>query len=83
MSAGDAVGSDSAATGGRAGGEHAGHPRRVCVYGVSTVVLIGFTCPAITAATIILRALDRVRGRALGWLGPWRVRGIGGKSSEV
>ena len=36
----------------------------------STVVLIGFTCPAITVATVILRALDRVRGRALGWLGP-------------
>ena len=33
------------------------------------VVLICFTCPAITVATVILRALDRVRGRALGWLG--------------
>ena len=31
------------------------------VYGCSTVVLIGFTCPAITVATVILRALDRVR----------------------
>ena len=29
-----------------------------------------FTCPAITVATVILWALDRVRGRALGWLGP-------------
>ena len=38
--------------------------------GYSTVVLIGFTCPAITVATVILWALDRVRGRALGWLGP-------------
>ena len=27
----------------------------------TTVVLIGFTCPAITVATVILRALDRVR----------------------
>ena len=36
------------------------------------VVLICFTCPAITVRTVILRALDRVRGgsgRALGWLG--------------
>ena len=33
-------------------------------------VLIGFTCPAITVATVILWALDRVRGRALGWLDP-------------
>jgi len=29
-----------------------------------------FTCPAITVATVILRALDRIRGRALDWLGP-------------
>ena len=38
------------------------------VYGCSTytVVLICFTCPAITVATVILRALDRVRERALG-----------------
>ena len=35
----------------------------------STVVLICFTCPAITVATVILRALDRVRGRLLGLLG--------------
>ena len=37
-------------------------------YGCSTVVLIGFTCPAITVATVILRALDRVRavGGAVG-----------------
>jgi len=27
----------------------------------STVVLIGFTCPAITVVTVILRALVRVR----------------------
>ena len=40
------------------------------MHGCSTVVLICFTCPAITVATVILRALDRVRGRALGWLGP-------------
>ena len=31
---------------------------------------ICITCPAITVGTVILRALDRVRGRALGWLGP-------------
>ena len=35
-------------------------------YGCSTVVLIGFTCPAMTVVTVILRALDRVRERALG-----------------
>ena len=35
-------------------------------YGCSTVVLICFTCPAITVATVILRALERVRERALG-----------------
>ena len=35
-------------------------------YGCSTVVLIGFTCPAITVVTVILRALVRVRERALG-----------------
>ena len=29
-----------------------------------------FTCPAMTVVTVILWALDRVRGRALGWLGP-------------
>ena len=34
--------------------------------GCSTVVLICITCPAITVATVILWALDRVRGRALG-----------------
>ena len=39
-------------------------------YGCSTVVLICFTCPAITVVTVILWALDGVRGRALGWLGP-------------
>ena len=37
--------------------------------GCSTVVLLGFTCPAITVATVtqyaVLRALDRVRERAL------------------
>ena len=38
--------------------------------GCSTVVLICITCPAITVVTVILWALDRVRGRALGWLGP-------------
>ena len=38
--------------------------------GCSTVVLICFTCPAITVVTVILWALDRVRGRVLGWLGP-------------
>ena len=32
----------------------------------STVVLIGFTCPAITVGTVILRALERVRERARG-----------------
>ena len=35
-------------------------------HGCSTVVLIGFTCPAMTVVTVILRALDRVRERALG-----------------
>ena len=40
------------------------------IYGCSTVVLICFTCPAITVVTVILWALDGVRGRALGWLGP-------------
>ena len=34
--------------------------------GCSTVVLIGCTCPAMTVVTVILRALDRVRERALG-----------------
>ena len=38
-------------------------------YGCSTVVLICFTCPAITVGTVILRALDRARGRVLGLLG--------------
>ena len=28
-----------------------------------------YTCPAMPVATVILRALDRVRGRALGLLG--------------
>ena len=32
----------------------------------STVDSYMFTCPAITVATVILRALDRVRERALG-----------------
>ena len=36
------------------------------IYDCSTVVLICFTCPAITVETVILRALDRVRERALG-----------------
>ena len=39
----------------------------------STLVLrlfLCFTCPAITVVTVILWALDRVRGRALGWPGP-------------
>ena len=31
------------------------------IYGCSTVVLLCFTCPAITVATVILWALDRVR----------------------
>ena len=36
------------------------------INGCSTVVLIiGFTCPAITVVTVILRALVRVRERAL------------------
>ena len=48
--------------------------RLVC----STFVLIGFTCPAITVATVILWALDRVRGRALGWLGPGSPKSLGG-----
>ena len=44
--------------------------KRPCLfYGCSTVVLIGITCPAITVVTVILRALDRVRERALGLLG--------------
>ena len=36
--------------------------------GCSTVVLIGFTCPAMTVATVMLRALDGVRERVLGLL---------------
>ena len=35
---------------------------------LALVVLIGFTCPAITVVTVILRALDRVRERVLGLL---------------
>ena len=46
------------------------HGSSFYVLGLFTFVLICFTCPAITVATVILRALDRVRGRALGWLGP-------------
>ena len=40
-------------------------------YGLLTLatVLIGFTCPAITVVTVILRALDRIRGKTLGLLG--------------
>ena len=34
--------------------------------GCSTVVLVGFTCPAMTVVTVVLRALVRVRERALG-----------------
>ena len=34
-----------------------------------TVVLIRFTCPAMTVRTVMLKALDRVRKRALGLLG--------------
>ena len=30
------------------------------------VVLMCFTCPALTVMTVVLRALDRVRERALG-----------------
>ena len=39
----------------------------VCVrlFGCSTVVLVCFTCPAITVGTVILRALDRARERVL------------------
>ena len=37
---------------------------------VLRLFLYCFTCPAITVAAVVLRALDRVRGRALGWLGP-------------
>ena len=37
-------------------------------YGCSTVVLICFTCQAITVGTVKLRALDRVRERVLGLL---------------
>ena len=37
----------------------------ILFYGCSTVVLIGSACKAITVATVILRALDRVRERAL------------------
>ena len=44
----------------------------------STFVLICFTCPAITVATVILWALDRVRGRALGWLGPGSPKSLAG-----
>ena len=34
--------------------------------GCSTVVLMCFTCPAMTVGTVVLRALVRVRERALG-----------------
>ena len=34
--------------------------RAVTPYGCSTVVLTGFTCPATTVVTVMLRALDRV-----------------------
>ena len=37
-------------------------------YGCSTVVLIGFTCPAITVVTVILRALDRVPNPTICWI---------------
>ena len=40
--------------------------RTACCDGCSTVVLEGFTCPAMTVGTITSRALDRVRERALG-----------------
>ena len=36
------------------------------VSGSFAVVLVGFTCPAMTVATVTLRALVRVRERALG-----------------
>ena len=38
-------------------------------YGCSTVVLVCFTCPATAVVTVMLRAPDRVRERALGLLG--------------
>ena len=41
------------------------HRRAQCICCCSTVVHM-FTCPAITVGTVILRALDRVRERALG-----------------
>ena len=41
-------------------------PTHMHAHGCSTVVLIGFTCPAMTVGTVMLRALDRVRERALG-----------------
>ena len=34
-------------------------------YGCSTVVLVCFTCPATAVVTVMLRAPDRVRERAL------------------
>ena len=40
------------------------------IYGCSAFVLVCFTCPATTVVTVISRALDRVRGWALGQLGP-------------
>ena len=45
---------------------HRSHDMGARKYGCSTVVLICFTCPAITVVTVILKALDRVRERALG-----------------
>ena len=42
----------------------------------STVVLMCFTCPAITVGTVILRALDRVRERPWGER-PWGERALG------
>ena len=50
--------------------EHSHTNIAVCnkCYGCSTVVPVCFTCPAITAVTVILRALDRVRERVLGLL---------------
>ena len=42
--------------------------RRYGLFGRSAVVLVWFTCPAITVVTVILRALDRVRETVLGLL---------------
>ena len=59
----------SVGLGGKTGTTYVEHiPDLLRFYVCSTFVLICFTRPAITVGTVILWALDRVRGRVLGWL---------------